>query len=52
MIGYNFRMTEIEDAIGIEQLKNLKGLQTPYVKKGCTHSYYVFPLIYSEKKYL
>ena len=71
MIGYNFRMTEIEAAIGIEQLKklnyivkkkqklafylkrklkNLKGLQTPYVKKGCTHSYYAFPLIYSEEK--
>ncbi|MCG3769270.1 MAG: GDP-perosamine synthase [Nitrosomonadaceae bacterium] len=26
MIGFNFRMTEIEAAIGIEQLKKLKGL--------------------------
>lgn len=64
MIGFNFRMGEIEAAIGIEQLKKmprlttmrtstgtmltealkgLKGLETPIVKKDCTHVYYVYP---------
>jgi len=63
MIGHNFRLGEIECAIGIEQLKKLdflvqtrilaaqqlsrnlsklKGLKTPIVKEGCTHSYYMF----------
>jgi len=63
MLGHNFRLGEIECAIGIEQLKKLdffvntrrfaaekltnalsklKGLSTPIVKKGCTHSYYMF----------
>lgn len=66
MIGHNFRLGEIESAIGIEQLKKLDGfvagrqqaaqrltdgfrglagLQTPIVKDGCTHAYYVYPLI-------
>jgi perosamine synthetase len=66
MIGYNFRLGEIECAIGLEQLKkldhlverrrrmadrltagiaDLPGLRTPVVKPGCTHSYYVYPLI-------
>jgi perosamine synthetase len=66
MIGYNFRLGEIECAIGIEQLKKLdgfvasrqkaaakltaglrelKGLRTPIVKPGCTHAYYVFPMV-------
>lgn len=65
MIGYNFRLGEIECAIGIEQLKKLgglvssrqlaaerlnsglrglKGLQTPVVRPGCTHAYYVYPM--------
>lgn len=65
MIGYNFRLGEIESAIGIEQLKKLKfqvesrqrianllsyglrglrGLKTPQVAAGCTHSYYVYPM--------
>ena len=66
MIGFNFRMTEIEAAIGREQLKKLpalvaerqalaarltagiqglKGLQTPLIKPGNTHAYYVYPLV-------
>src|SRR5262245_3386469 len=66
MIGYNFRLGEIACAIGIEQLKKLKGfvgsrqraaerlttnlqgltgLRTPVVEEGCTHSYYVYPLV-------
>lgn len=66
MIGYNFRLGEIECAIGIEQLKKLKrfvagrnrvadrlteglkgldGLRTPIVKAGCTHAYYMYPMI-------
>ena len=70
MIGYNFRLGEIECAIGIEQLKklksiilsrrriaqllnkelkNLKGLRTPIVKKGCTHSYYAYPMVIDTK---
>ena len=70
MIGYNFRLGEIECAIGIEQLKKLKsiiysrkqiakkldkefkdltGLRIPIVKKGCTHSYYVYPMVINTK---
>jgi perosamine synthetase len=66
MVGHNFRLGEIECAIGLEQLKklngfvegrqhiadkltsglkNLKGLQTPYIVPGNTHSYYVYPLV-------
>ena len=66
MIGYNFRLGEVESAIGIEQLKKLKGfvagrqhaadrlsqglrglagLRTPVVKPGCTHAYYMYPMI-------
>ena len=66
MIGYNFRLGEIECAIGIEQLKKLQrlvairqrsaerlakglrglpGLRTPVVRAGCTHAYYMFPMV-------
>lgn len=66
IIGHNFRMGEIEAAIGIQQLKKLKnlvksrqkialrltaglkklkGIITPSIKKGHTHSYYVYPII-------
>ena len=66
MIGHNFRLGEIEAAIGIEQLKkldrivfsrqeyaekisegicNLEGLRTPLIKDGCTHAYYVYPIV-------
>lgn len=66
MIGNNFRLGEIECAIGIEQLKKLKGfvvgrqraaerlsagikdlpgLRIPTMEKGCTHAYYVYPLV-------
>lgn len=66
MIGYNFRLGEIECAIGIEQLKKLEGLvasrqriaerlsrglqglpglTVPVVRDGCTHAYYIFPLV-------
>jgi dTDP-4-amino-4,6-dideoxygalactose transaminase len=71
MIGYNFRLGEIECAIGIEQLKKLKhlvaarqraaervtrgladlpGLRTPVVKPGCTHVYYIYPLVLDTAK--
>lgn len=71
MIGFNFRMTEIEAAIGIEQLKKLKslttartnaayrltegikhleGLRAPSTQSGCTHVYYVYPLVYSREE--
>lgn len=71
MIGHNFRLGEIESAIGIEQLKKLKylvesrqyaakrlslglsslpGIRTPVVKPGCTHAYYVYPLILDVEK--
>lgn len=66
MIGHNFRLGEIEAAIGIEQLKKLRrlvetrqkaaqklteglqglpGLRLPIVKEGCTHAYYMYPMI-------
>ncbi|BCG62731.1 MAG: perosamine synthetase [Methyloprofundus sp.] len=66
MLGYNFRLGEIECAIGIEQLKklagivsrrqaiaeqltqglqDLSGLQLPVIKPGCTHAYYVYPMV-------
>jgi len=66
MVGHNFRLGEIESAIGIEQLKkldylikdrqdsaerlsrglnNLQGLQTPIIKPGCSHAFYIYPLI-------
>jgi dTDP-4-amino-4,6-dideoxygalactose transaminase len=66
MIGYNFRLGEIESAIAIEQLKKLDGyvrgrqraaeqltrglgglagLRTPFVREGCTHAYYMYPMV-------
>ena len=66
MVGYNFRLGEIESAIGIEQikklpslirkrqkiserltegLKDLKGLQLPFVENHCTHVYYSYPMV-------
>jgi dTDP-4-amino-4,6-dideoxygalactose transaminase len=66
MIGHNFRLGEIEAAIGIEQLKKLRrlvesrqkaaekltkglkglpGLRLPIVKEGCTHAYYMYPMV-------
>lgn len=66
MVGHNFRLGEIECAIGVEQLKKLErqvatrqraaerlsagltgleGLRTPVLRDGCTHVYYVYPLI-------
>lgn len=66
MIGSNFRLGEIECAIGIEQLtkleglilsrvscaaylidglSGLRGLRTPITKSGCTHAYYMFPMV-------
>ena len=71
MIGYNFRLGEIESAIGIEQLKKLKrytksrerignrlseglsslhGLKIPVVKDGCSHVYYVYPMVVDVQK--
>jgi dTDP-4-amino-4,6-dideoxygalactose transaminase len=66
MVGHNFRLGEIEAAIGIQQLeklpglvasrqraaqalaeglRGLPGLRMPQVRAGCTHVYYVFPMI-------
>jgi perosamine synthetase len=66
MIGYNFRLGEIEAAIGIEQIRkldglvagrqraaerltagigSLRGLRTPVIRDGCTHAYYVYPIV-------
>jgi dTDP-4-amino-4,6-dideoxygalactose transaminase len=71
MVGYNFRLGEIECAIGIEQIKklpnliknrqriaeritnglaNLIGLSLPSVEEGCTHVYYVYPMILDVEK--
>jgi perosamine synthetase len=65
MLGYNFRLGEIEAAIGIEQLKklpmlvqqrqaqaarldaglkDLAGLNTPFVGEKSTHAYYVYAM--------
>jgi perosamine synthetase len=65
IIGHNFRLGEIESAIGTVQLRRLPekvasrqhaaerlthglqgliGLETPTVRDGCTHVYYVYPL--------
>lgn len=67
MIGFNFRLGEIESAIGIEQLKKVDRLvesrrslsdrlssslkdinyiKIPVVKDNCSHSFYVYPIIY------
>lgn len=71
MVGYNFRLGEIECAIGIEQLKKLKqnvvskakiaveltrvlsglnGLRLPKVGEGCTHAYYIYPMVIDYRK--
>ncbi len=71
MIGFNFRLGEIECAIGIEQLKklpalvrgrqriaekltqglaNLPGLRLPAVMPGCTHAYYVYPMVIDSER--
>ncbi len=71
ILGYNFRLGEIEAAIGIEQFKklkkiikfrqklaetlikgisNLKGIQTPIIRNGSTHVYYVIPFVLDLKK--
>jgi dTDP-4-amino-4,6-dideoxygalactose transaminase len=70
MIGHNFRLGEIESAIGIEQLKKmhglvdrrrelserltknisgLTGLRPPIIRAGCTHSYYMYPMVLDTK---
>ena len=71
MIGFNFRMGEIEAAIGLEQYKKLKSLvkkrekifsfltkklsklpaiKTPKIEKGCTHNYFIYPIVLDLKK--
>tara|TARA_B110000027_G_C16109309_1_gene296903 strand:+ start:1140 stop:2420 length:1281 start_codon:yes stop_codon:yes gene_type:complete len=71
MVGYNFRLGEMEAAVGIEQLKKLKsivkirqeiskkltkglkeliGLQIPFVEKDSTHVYYILPIILEIEK--
>lgn len=69
ILGYNYRMTEFEAAIGLVQLAKIDkqnhgrqrlanylseklsafpGLRTPSVEDGCTHSFYVYPLLVDE----
>ena len=71
MIGHNFRLGELESAIGIQQfkklkskvrrrqqianlltkdLKKLKGIETPVIKKNCTHAFYIYAIKIDEKK--
>jgi len=71
MVGFNFRLGEIEAAIGVEQLKklsrfsaqkrsagarlssllaDLRGLKTAIVRPGCTHVFYVYPLVIDSKE--
>ena len=71
IIGYNFRLGEIEAAIGIEQLRKinklvkvrvriakklnkelskLEGITIPIIKKGFTHSYYIYGMKYDSNK--
>lgn len=66
LIGFNFRLGELESAIGSAQLSrldelagsrtragtllteglhDLPGLQTPVVRNGCTHVYYIYPMV-------
>lgn len=70
LIGFNFRLGEIEAAMGLVQLgklanlaaqkstagsrlsaslTGLQGLRTPVVRPGCTHVYYVYPLVIDPK---
>lgn len=70
MLGYNFRMTELEAAVARQQLKKLKKLfkiridnvrylenklspipfiKTVPVRKNCTHSFYILPLLFNSK---
>ncbi|MBF0431558.1 MAG: DegT/DnrJ/EryC1/StrS family aminotransferase [Fibrobacteria bacterium] len=70
MIGFNFRMGELEAAIGIAQLQKVKSvidkkrdeaaqlskvLKTlphiliPDIPKSCTHSFYIYPILYKSK---
>jgi len=69
MVGFNFRMTEIEAAIARCQLRKLKtllnsriknieyltkrletikGLHPARVRPGCTHSFYIHPILYDQ----
>ncbi len=71
ILGYNFRLGEIEAAIGNQQIKklnkiikfrqllahtltdslrNLKGLKVPFIKKNCTHVYYIIPFVLNLKE--
>lgn len=66
IVGFNFRLGEIEAAMGIEQLaklqrliaakmhaaerlatglRGLPGLRPPIVKPGCSHVFYLFPML-------
>lgn len=70
LIGFNFRLGEIEAAMGLEQLRKLpglaaqkseagtrlserlsqlKGVRTALVRPGCTHVYYVYPLVVDQR---
>ncbi len=70
MVGFNFRMTEIEAAIGrcqlrklkfllksrimsieylADRLETIKGLRPARVRPGCTHSFYVHPILYDQR---
>jgi len=71
MVGQNYRLTELQAAIGREQLKKLKklieeriancnylslelskipGIRSPKTRANTSHSYYMQPMLYDEKK--
>lgn len=71
MVGFNYRMTEIEAAIAAEQLKKLEslltprieaadylterlqvfpGIQSPVVRPGVKHGYYLYSIRFDETK--
>lgn len=72
ILGWNYRMTEVDAAIGIEQfkkmdsflngeriklanyltekLRNIDGLETPVIRDGNKHVYYLYALKYDKSK--
>lgn len=70
-LGWNYRMTELEAAVGCaqfrkldiltrrrqelaavltEELKGFPGLTLPVIQKGCTHTWFVYPIRYDASK--
>jgi perosamine synthetase len=72
VIGSNYRLTELQAAIGLTQLdrlqdylnhrnslhhifsegiKNIPGLQSPTIKAGCTHAFYIYPVKFDSSQF-